>query len=113
MPWNAPVRSWRARAHYLSAMSPNTARDRSLFVDLHPCKETHKQGGPMRQEQAQSRGFTGIDACIFLLIQAEYRRFTGMGGVAELRARRSAARTVPWFVSHSRGALQGGFPANS
>ena len=39
-----------------------------------------KRGGnrrPAHEEQGRRRGFTGVRPCIFLLIQAKYRGFTG------------------------------------
>jgi hypothetical protein len=53
----------------------------------------------MRQEQAQGRGFTGFDACIFLLIQAKYRGFTGTGGVATRQWRGSHPSARPALAS--------------
>jgi hypothetical protein len=57
----------------------------------------HEIRDRLHEEQAEGPGFTGFDACIFLLIQAEYRGFTGMGGVAALGALRPASRTLPCF----------------
>jgi hypothetical protein len=45
----------------------------------------------LHEEQAHGLGFTGFDACIFLLIQAEYRGFTGTVQEDEPRAAKTGA----------------------
>jgi len=79
----------------------------------------------VREEQVHGRGFTGFDACIFLLIQVEYRGFTGMGGgVSKLGAmardmQLSCKRPTPWapgaiptvdfLLSHFRNSVPDNF----
>jgi hypothetical protein len=71
-------------------------------VDLrYPCSmnrtsvNRHGIRGVVHEEQARSLGFSGFGACIFLLDQAKFRGFTGMGGGAMVD------RARPAWASHS------------
>ena len=67
-------------------MSHHRGARQSLFHGGTPVNR-HRNRGRLHEEQAHGRGYTGFDACIFLLIQAKYRRFTGIGSGAKLGAR--------------------------
>jgi hypothetical protein len=87
-------------------------------LTIDPCSMTctpvnrHRNRGPEAPRTGPRPRIYRPGGCVFLLIQAEYRGFTG-GGVAQLGAARRPQEPFLAFVSHFRGALRGGFPANN
>ena len=84
---------------------PRTRLPASLLsMNRSPVKR-HGSGAWRHEEQAHGRGFTGFDACIFLLIQAKYRGFTETGGIAKVGVWRGSHPAVrPAFRPRSVAA---------